>query len=415
MDTSIHNLVDHLFRQKAGQITAILVKIFGIEHIDLAEDVVQDALIKAIQRWPFSGVPENPGGWLLQAAKNRALDVLRRETSFRAKQPDLLRQVNQTMNPHSEKNLFEDEQLTLMFTCCHPQLTLENQTALILKTLCGFSVDEIARGFLSSPTTIAQRLVRAKRKIKDEMIRFEIPHDKELRLRLTTVLHVLYLLFNEGYSATEGEDLVRQDLCEEAVRLGTLLAAHPTGESPETHALLSLMLFQASRFPTRTDSDGNLIVLSEQDRTKWDQDLIQRGYFHLDRASSGSEISEYHLQASIAACHASAKSYEATNWKGILGFYDMLILINRSPVLLLNRAVALCMVEGTESGLNELDRLKDLPSLKEYYLLPATYAEFYRLAGDRKKAKEYYQKTLELVRTKPERQFMTRRLKEVSD
>jgi RNA polymerase sigma-70 factor (ECF subfamily) len=410
----IHNLVDHLFRQKAGQITAILVKIFGIEYIDLAEDVVQDALIKAIQQWPFSGVPQNPGGWLLQAAKNRALDILRRETTFRAKQPELLRQVNQTMDIHSDKNLFEDEQLTLMFTCCHPQLNQENQTALILKTLCGFSVDEIARAFLSTPTTIAQRLVRAKRKIKDDNIRFELPQDKELKLRLSTVLHVLYLLFNEGYSATEGEDLVRQDLCEEAVRLATLLAAHPTGNSPETHALLALMLFHASRFPTRTDSDGNLIVLSEQDRTKWDRQMIQRGYYHLDRAATGKAMSEYHLQASIAACHASAQNYESTDWKAILGFYDMLILMNRSPVLLLNRAVAICMLEGTSLGLEELDKLKNLPSLKDYYLLPATYAEFHRLAGDHKKAKEYYQKTLELVRTKPERQFITNRLNEVS-
>jgi RNA polymerase sigma-70 factor (ECF subfamily) len=411
---SIHNLVDHLFRQKAGQITAILVKIFGIEHIDLAEDVVQDALVKAIQQWPFSGVPQNPGGWLLQAAKNRALDILRRETTFRTKQPELLRQINQNMDIDSSTSLFEDEQLTLMFTCCHPQLNLENQTALILKTLCGFSVDEIARSFLTQPTTIAQRLVRAKRKIKEEKIRFEIPQDKELKLRLTTVLHVLYLLFNEGYSATEGEDLVRQDLCEEAARLGSFLAAHPVGNSPETHALLALMFFHASRFPTRTDSDGNLIVLSEQDRTQWDQRLIQRGYYHLDRAATGSELSEYHLQASIAACHAMAASYEATDWKRILGFYDLLVSMNRSPVLLLNRAVARFMVDGTEAGLKELDDLKDLPSLKEYYLLPATYAEIYRVAGENQKAKEYYEKTLKLVRTKPEQQFIMKRLSEVS-
>ncbi|HSE41958.1 MAG TPA: sigma-70 family RNA polymerase sigma factor, partial [Acidobacteriota bacterium] len=371
-NTNIHNLVDHLFRQKSGQITAILVKIFGFEHIDLAQDVVQDVLIKAIQQWPFSGVPQNPGGWLLNAAKNRAIDILRREKLFKEKQPEILRQINQNMD-HPEQNLFEDEQLTLMFTCCHPQLSQEIQTALILKTLCGFSVDEIGRAFLTQPATIAQRLVRAKRKIKEENIRFEIPHDKELSTRLITVLHVLYLLFNEGYSATEGEDLVRQDLCEEAVRLGSLLAAHPAGNYPETHALLALMLFHASRFQTRTDSDGNLMVLSEQDRTRWDRKLMNRALYHLDRAASGQKLSEYHIEASIAAYHATAPNYESTDWKAILGFYDMLISMNRSPVLLLNRAVALCMVEGVESGLKELDQLKDLPSLKEYYLLPASY------------------------------------------
>src|SRR6185436_16871714 len=214
-ESSIHDLVDHLFRQKAGQITAILVKIFGIDHLDLAEDVVQDALIKAIQQWPFSGVPKNPGGWLMQAAKYRALDILRREVTFREKQPQLIQQITEHMDKNTQNQPeFEDEQLTLMFTCCHPQLNLETQTALILKTLCGFSVNEIARAFLTHPATIAQRLVRAKRKIKEEKIRFEIPENQELRIRLHTVLNVLYLFFNEGYGATEGEDLVRQDLCE---------------------------------------------------------------------------------------------------------------------------------------------------------------------------------------------------------
>lgn len=283
---SIHDLVDHLFRQKSGQITAILVKIFGIDHLDLAEDVVQDALIKAIQQWPFSGVPKNPGGWLMQAAKYRALDILRRETTFRQKQPQLIQQITDHMDTQGQPQ-FEDEQLTLMFTCCHPKLNFETQTVLILKTLCGFSVNEIARAFLTQPATIAQRLVRAKRKIKEEKIKFEIPENQELRLRLHTILNVLYLFFNEGYGATEGEDLVRQDLCEEAIRLAFLVVENPAGDLPETHALLALMLFHAARLETRTDSDGNLILLAEQDRTQWDRKLIQRGFYHLDRAASG--------------------------------------------------------------------------------------------------------------------------------
>ncbi len=410
----IHDLIDHLFRQKSGQITAILVKIFGIDHLDLVEDVVQDALIKAIQQWPFSGVPRNPGGWLMQAAKYRALDILRRETTFREKQPQLIQQITQHMDKDTQSEpAFEDEQLTLMFTCCHPHLNLETQTALILKTLCGFSVNEIARAFLTQPATIAQRLVRAKRKIKEEKIRFEIPENHELRLRLHTVLNVLYLFFNEGYGATEGEDLVRQDLCEEAIRLAFLVAEHPASNLPETHALLALMLFHAARLETRTDSDGNLILLAEQDRTQWDRKLIQRGFYHLDRAASGKEMTEYHVQAIIASIHAAAESYENTNWKRILEFYDILISLNRSPVLILNRAVAVAMTNGSEAGLKELDELSKLPSLQNYYLLPATYAEFHRRLGNQQEAVKFYHQTLDLVRTKPERQFVLRRISEL--
>ncbi|MCI0617479.1 RNA polymerase sigma factor [bacterium] len=414
--SSIHDLVDHLFRQKSGQITAILVKIFGIDHLDLAEDVVQDALIKAIQQWPFSGVPKNPGGWLMQAAKYRALDILRRETTFREKQPQLIQQITQHMDKDTQgQPEFEDEQLTLIFTCCHPQLNLETQTVLILKTLCGFSVNEIARAFLTQPATIAQRLVRAKRKIKEEKIRFEIPENQELRLRLHTVLNVLYLFFNEGYSATEGEDLVRQDLCEEAIRLAFLVAEHPANNLPETHALLALMLFHAARLETRTDSDGNLILLAEQDRTQWDRKLIQRGFYHLDCAASGKEMTEYHVQATIASIHAAAESYENTNWKRILEFYDILISLNRSPVFMLNRAVAVAMTIGPKAGLKELDELRELPSMQNYYLLPATYAEFHRRLGNQTEAAKFYQQTLDLVRTKPERQFVMKRIAEIEN
>jgi RNA polymerase sigma factor (sigma-70 family) len=411
--TEVYELVDHLFRQKSGQITAILVKIFGIDHLDLVEDVVQDALIKAMQQWPFSGVPKNPGGWLMQAAKYRALDILRREATFREKQPQLIQQITDHMD-NQQQPQFEDEQLTLMFTCCHPQLNFETQTVLILKTLCGFSVNEIARAFLTQPATIAQRLVRAKRKIKEDNIKFEIPKDQELKLRLHTILNVLYLFFNEGYGATEGEDLVRQDLCEEAIRLGFLVVENPAGNLPEAHALLALMLFHAARLETRTDSDGNLILLAEQDRTRWNHKLIQRGFYHLDRAASGDKMTEYHVQAIIASCHAAAESYETTNWERILEFYDILVSLNRSPVFLLNRAVAIAMTNGAEYGLKELDELRELPSMQNYYLLPATYAEFHRRLGHHQEAAKYYQQTLDLVRTKPERQFILKRIEEIA-
>jgi RNA polymerase sigma-70 factor (ECF subfamily) len=232
---------------------------------------------------------------------------------------------------------------------------------------------------------------------------------------LHTILNVLYLFFNEGYGATEGEDLVRQDLCEEAIRLAFLVAENSAGDLPETHALLALMLFHAARLETRTDSDGNLILLAEQDRTQWNRKLIQRGFNHLDRAASGKEMTEYHVQAIIASCHAAAESYETTNWKRILEFYDILVSLNRSPVFMLNRAVALAMTDGPEAGLKELDELRELPSMQNYYLLPATYAEFHRRLGNQREAEKFYRQTLDLVRTKPERQFILKRISETQN
>jgi RNA polymerase sigma-70 factor (ECF subfamily) len=303
----------------------------------------------------------------------------------------------------------------MMFTCCHPCLSREVQVALTLKTLCGLSVPEIAKAFLAEDATIAQRLVRAKRKIRDEKIPFEMPATRELAPRLDAVLEVLYLLFNEGYNAHEGENLVRQDLCAEAIRLTSLLVEHPLGDKPKVHAMLALMLLQASRLPARVDVEGNLLLLAEQDRPRWDGNLIQLGFHHLDKAAQGDELTEYHLQAGIAACHAIAPSYAATNWQQILSYYDELISLTRSPIVALNRAVALAMLNGVDAGIKELENLSNLPAMQSYYLLPATLADFYLQTGERQKAAEYYHQALALASTEPERRFLLRKLKECGE
>jgi RNA polymerase sigma-70 factor (ECF subfamily) len=409
----VGQLVDHLFRHQSAKIVSTLTRIFGLAHLDLAEDVVQETLLKALRQWPFHGVPQNPGGWILQTAKNLAIDTLRREASFRDKAEAIAYQLEQDMHSTDEPdtNELQSDQLAMMFTCCHPSLPREVQIALTLKTLCGFSVTEIARAFLAEEVTVAQRLVRAKRKIRDENISLELPEPAVLHQRLAAVSEVLYLLFNEGYNAHEGENLVRHELCAEAIRLTALLVEHPVGDRPRAHALLALMLLQASRLPARVDAEGNLLLLAEQNRALWDRELIQRGLHHLEQSAQGEELSEYHLQAGIAACHVVAPNYTATDWKNILGYYDGLMEINHSPVVALNRAVALAMLEGPRAGIKELERIGKLPQMQSYYLLPATLADFHRQSGKPEKAVAYYQQALTLACTEPERRFLLRKLK----
>jgi len=408
-------LVDHLFRHEAGRIVSTLTRIFGIDRMEIAEDVVQEALLKALQQWPYSGVPENPAGWIMQVARRQALDILRREQNLKSKEVEILADIGPQTTDQNELFLdddIRDDELRMMFVCCHPSLGVESQIALTLKTLCGFGVDEIARAFLCSRETIHKRLVRARQHLREGVARFEIPANNTNRLE--TVLQVLYLLFNEGYNASHGEELIRRDLGEEAIRLTRLLAQHRVGNDPKTHALLALMLLHTARFPGRVDNGGNLLLLREQDRSVWNKAMILEGLQELDHSAIGDEISEYHLQAGIAACHCLAESYESTDWKRILMLYDMLVEINDSPVVSLNRAIAVSKVSGAEAGIQTIQEIRNRKQLDRYYLLYAVLGEFQMTLGNFEEAAKSYRKALELTQLKSEQVFLMGKLEAVS-
>ncbi len=411
---AVHQLVEHLFRHRAGQMVATLTRIFGPAHLDLAEDVVQEALVKALRQWPFHGVPDHPAAWLVQVAKNRALDALRRDAALREKEAELRRWAEQTPANDAVADVDEirDDQLRLMFMCCHEALPREARIALTLKTLGGFGVAEIARAFLVAEPAVAQRLVRAKRKIQEDKIPFTVPSGAaDLPRRLDSVLEVLYLMFNEGYSAHQGENLVRRELVQEAMRLTGLLLEQAATRCPRVHALFALMLFQAARVPARVDEAGDLLLLADQDRSLWDRAMIQRGFAHLRQGGRGDELTEYHLQAGIASCHAMAESWQTTDWRQILSYYDMLLAISPSPVVCLNRAVAVAEVDGPLAGLDALGAIQNHPQLQSYYLLPATRGEFHRQAGDCRAAAACFRQALSLACSEPERRFLQAKLR----
>jgi len=410
----VSSIVEHLFRHESGKMVAILTGIFGLDHLSLAEDVVQEALARAFQTWPFYGVPDNPSAWIMRTARNLALDVVRREKVFQDKEPEIVRLMDRE-GPGPDSVVFPeqeiaDDRLRMMFVCCHPLIPPEVQVALALKTLGGFSVTEISCAFLTTDAAIAKRLTRAKQKIREARIPFEIPTGEELGRRVDSVLQSLYLLFNEGYKASSGDKLIREDVCAEAIRLAGLLAEHPAGNLPKTHALLALMLFSAARLPARVDSEGNLLRLQEQDRALWNQSMIARGMYHFTKSAAGEDISEYHLQAGIAACHSMARDYAGTDWRQILAFYDRLKEFDPSPVVALNRAVAIAEVDGPQAGIDAVRAIPDLSSLDSYYLLHAVLGEF-ELRLDRPRAAAgHFRKSLELVEIKSEEMFLAKRL-----
>jgi RNA polymerase sigma-70 factor (ECF subfamily) len=410
----VSRVVEHLFREESGKMVATLTRIFGIEHLTLAEDVVQEALARALQTWPFYGVPQNPSAWIMRASRNLALDVVRREKVFREKQPEIIRIMDRpSATPDSAifgDQEIADDRLRMMFLCCHPVLPAEAQVALALKTLCGFSITEISRAFLTTEAAIAKRLTRAKQKIREEKVSFEIPVGDELAKRLDAVLQSLYLLFNEGYKASAGEKLVREDICEEAIRLASLLGQHPVGNRPATHALLALMLLNAARIPARADGTGNLIRLQDQDRSRWDSSMITRGLFHLTRSTEGEEITEYHLQAGIAACHCAARDYEATDWQQILSLYDRLAAFDDSPVVALNRSVAIANVHGPAEGIAAIEAMRGRSQLESYHLLYAVLGEFEERRSNFPAAADYFRRALELTELKSERAFLSKRV-----
>jgi RNA polymerase sigma-70 factor (ECF subfamily) len=412
--SEVSGTVEHLFRREGAKMVATLTRIFGIEHLNLAEDVVQEALVRALQTWPFYGVPQNPSAWIMRASRNLALDVVRRRKVFQTKQQEIIRQMERDGVTSDEAIFSEDEirddRLRLMFVCCHPAIPAEARVALALKTLCGFGVAEIAHAFLTTEAAIAKRLTRAKQKIHEARIPFEIPAGRDLEQRLDSVLQSIYLLFNEGYKASSGESLVREELCEEAIRLAQLLLEHPAGNGPKTQALLALMLLNTARNPTRLDAEGNLLRLEEQDRTRWDRSMIARGMFHFAQSAAGNELSEYHLQAGIAACHCAAKDYQATDWQKILSFYDRLVEFDQSPVVALNRAVVIANIRGPKAGLQAVRSVRGISKLKSYYLLYSVLGELEMRSGNLQTAAEEFRKSFELAETKSERAFLLKRL-----
>lgn len=412
----VARVVDHLFRRESGRLVAILTRHFGIEHLHLAEDVVQDALLKAMQVWPYTGLPDSPTAWLIQTAKNRALDQTRRRRVWRGKQQKLLPLVEDCLHgaltgpaPQFEDEI-SDAQLRMMFVCSHPGLTPDAQVALILKTLCGFGESEIATAFFASSDAIAKRLVRARQFLREKAVAIELPPAAELAPRVDTVLQALYLLFNEGYKASQGDVLLRADLCAEAIRLTELLATHPLGQRPSTYALLALMYFNAARLPARLDDAGSITILAEQDRRKWDQGSIRRGVHHLALSSVGPLAGRFHFEAGIAACHCLAPSYDATNWTHILELYDRLLELDRSPVVGLNRTVALAKVRGPTEALRELEAMAGRQLLGDYHLYHAVAGTLWFEAGDRPRAAAAFRRAHELAPTPAERELLARRL-----
>ncbi|MSU47828.1 MAG: sigma-70 family RNA polymerase sigma factor [Opitutus sp.] len=409
-------MIGHLFRRESGRLVAILASRFGAGHLHLAEDVVQDALLRAMQVWPFTGVPENPSAWLLQTARNRAFDTLRRSQVLAKKSPMLAPLIEETARealaatPPQFEDEIADSQLRMMFVCCQPGLPVDAQVALVLKTLCGFGEHEIAAAFLATPDAVTKKLVRARRYLRDNQVSVDLPPAIELAPRVEAVLHALYLLFNEGYKASHGDSLLRADLCAEAIRLGELLAAHAIGERPETHALLALMQLHAARLPARVADDGSLLVLAAQNRTRWDRVQIRRGLAHLEKSAAGSRITRHHLEAGIAAAHALAPSYQETNWPHILELYDLLLALAPTPVVALNRVIALAETQGADAGLRAFDAIPHRRALDRYHLLHAVHGHLLMTAGRPAEATTALHRALALAVLPAERELLARRL-----
>jgi RNA polymerase sigma-70 factor (ECF subfamily) len=402
----VPRLAERLFREEWGRLVASLARHFGVAHLQLAEDVVQEALARALRVWPYYGIPKNPAGWLMQTARNLALDAIRREKNFSEKQPAILAAMHDRSEAACGEEEIGDSQLRLLFVCCHPRLAEDVQVALALKTLCGFNVEEISSAFFCTAAAMAKKLTRAKQKLKEEGISFEIPAGPELPRRLDSVLQTLYLLFNEGYKASSGDRLVRDELCIEAIRLALLLLSHPATAVPKVHALVALMHFNASRLASRIDGEGALLRLDEQDRSRWDVEVMARGFFHLERSAAGDELTAYHLQAGIAACHCAAPDAASTDWRRILSLYDRLAEIDPSPVVMLNRAIALGRVEGPRAALAALGEMRDRKRIENYHLLHAVQAEFELAEGLLDQARASFERALRLVETESERRFL---------
>ena len=412
MPASIEALINGIYRSESRRVLATLIRL--LKDFDLAEEALQDAFAAALQQWPVDGVPANPRAWLVSTGRFKAIDQLRRRAKFHVSLEDIVEQLEEEIQVQDdeEHHHLEDDQLRLIFTCCHPSLAPEAQMALTLREICGLTTEAIARAFLTTPSTLAQRIVRAKNKIRDAKIPYEIPSRNDLAERLNAVLHVIYLVFNEGYSASSGNELIRQELAQEAIRLGRLLAN--LLPDPEVLGLLALMLIQDSRRHARIDSNGDLIRLEDQNRALWDHTQIAEGSALIQRALANGSADVYCLQAAIAALHAEAPSFAETDWTEICGFYDLLLFRNPSPIIELNRAVAIAHRDGAAAGLALLDDLVERKQLIDYHLLHAARAEFLMQLQQLPAAQAAYEKAISLTAQEPEIRFLRSKLQAAS-
>jgi RNA polymerase sigma-70 factor, ECF subfamily len=406
-------LVDEVYRTESRRVLATLIRMIG--DFDLAEDALHDAFAAALEQWPRDGMPSNPRAWLVSTGRFKAIDVIRRRARHDARTAELEARLSASVEADvfQETSDVPDDRLRLIFTCCHPALAPEARVALTLREVCGLTTEEIASAFLTSPPTLAQRIVRAKRKIRDAGIPYEVPAAVDLPDRLDGVLQVIYLVFNEGYSPSSGEGVTRSDLSTEAIRLGRLLLE--LLPDPEVMGLLALMLLHESRRAARRSPAGDLVLLDDQDRSLWSRDLIAEGTALVERALSTGRIGPYALQAAIAAVHAEAPDREATDWAQIVALYDVLLRVHPSPVVELNRAVALAMRDGPAAGLAVVDRILVDGDLTDYHLAHAARADLCRRLGRRAEARTSYERALALARQEPERRFLRRRIAELGD
>ncbi|WP_433736796.1 RNA polymerase sigma factor [Pseudomonas putida] len=407
MPESVKAQVEQVYRQESRRILATLIRLLG--DFDLAEEALHEAFFVAVERWQQDGVPDNPRTWLVSTGRFKAIDVLRRRARFAASRPLLIAQLEALEQADWSDEDVEDDRLRLIFTCCHPALAADAQVPLTLREVCDLTTEEIARAFLSAPATIAQRIVRAKAKIRDAKIPYQVPSLAELPERLDSVLRVVYLVFNEGYSASIGAQVTREDLTREAIRLGRLLME--LLPEPEVMGLLALMLLHESRRVARTSASGELILLDEQDRTLWDCQMIAEGCALVEQALGSGTFGPYCLQAAIAAVHAEAPSVDETDWVQIVGLYDVLLRAVPSPVIELNRAAALAKRDGPQAGLTLVEAILDRGELLDYHLAHSARAEFCRQLGRVDQARQAYERALELTRQEPERRFIEARLK----
>jgi RNA polymerase sigma factor (sigma-70 family) len=424
LSSSLHNniykLTDHLFRYEAGKMVAVLTRLFGLHNLELAEDVVQEAFGRALKEWIYK-VPENPSGWLMQVAKNLAIDTVRRQRHHRefAADTTVLLKSEYTVTPVIE-NFFldheiQDSQLRMMFACCHPALSEADRIALTLKTCSGFGIKEIAVALLLKEDVIKKRLQRAKKLIIESTIRFDIPVADQLKQRLDSVLHIIYLIFNEGYHSSSKEELIRKDLCEEAIRLSLLLTENRFTNYPKSYALVSLLSLMASRFAARLDEAGEIVLLEDQDRTTWNHELIAIGLRYLEKSIGGEELSEYHIEAAIVSEHSIATSFLTTDWHRILYLYDLLMQINTSPVILLNRAVVISKVLGHQKAIEAIKSIPEIDDLIEsHYLFPAILGEMYRQLQNREEATHFFEIALRLTPSRIEKKLLQKRLDDVT-